>query len=160
MDIKSALLEAFVQYLLPVLCTGLAGLVSWAFLALRRKWEADGKVSRLEAVGIKLTTLASSVVHELEVTIRADLKAAAADGKLTKEEMATIKQHALDKLKQMLGQDGLKEAAEVLGLAGGGLVDHLLSGLVEKAVATVPSKPSLANGAGSPGHFRMPGGLP
>ena len=134
--LKGALLQAFVQYVVPVLFTGLAGLIGWALVALRRRLEAQAGESRLAKVGLAATTVIDSVVADLEVSLKPELAEATKDGELTKAEIEHLRRVALERVKRTLGEKGLSELAGVLGIAGGA-VDQLLQGLIERSVARV-----------------------
>ncbi|MBJ6762813.1 hypothetical protein JGU66_18775 [Myxococcaceae bacterium JPH2] len=130
--IGSALVGAVVQAL-PVVCTALAGLIAAALYALTRMLSAQGTESKLAQVLSRASTLAEAVVREVQVTLRAELEKAAADGVLTTDELAKIKAAAVAQLKASLGEHGLKELQDVLRLTAGNIGVYL-GGLIEAAV--------------------------
>ncbi len=133
---QGPLLTAFVQYLLPIIMTGLSGLLGWA-MTLGVNWvkaKADGakagtaQQKALHAVSVASEGAAAVVAH-LNATVVDRMKAAAADGVITAEEAAKVKADALAELKKL--------PAPILGaLSGffGGSLDTYLSGLIEQHV--------------------------
>ena len=79
---------------------------------------------------IKSTAL--SVVNELNQTVVDDLKIKSEDGKLTEEEIADIKEKALDTLKYVLEQDVIDELEEFVYD-----INSYLSAIIEDAVRQV-----------------------
>lgn len=138
-DVKSALLSAFIQYVLPVLATGLSALLAWVFVQLGKKYGADATGSKKSQVLNHLFTLAQSVVADLEATLKPQLLAATADGVLTPVEVGLLRDSALNRLKFLAGEKGLAEAQFLLGMTGGAL-EGFLMGLIEKAVDGQPAK--------------------
>lgn len=132
-DLKSALLSLFVQHVLPILATGIGLLGAWALAKLAQKLDSDGKGSKVARLGAWAAHLASTVVADLEVTLRPKLKASTADGKLTPEEVKQLRDEALARLKALAGEKGLEELRKALGIAAPELDKYLL-GLLEKAV--------------------------
>lgn len=80
------------------------------------------------------------------------------DGKLSKEEIAKLRDAAVDRLIQMLGGTGMNEVAKVLGLKGAIQVRQYLSGVVEVAVAALA--PTLVHKAGAVNAPSVPGAAP
>lgn len=138
----SALLSLGVT-LLPYLFAGLMGVTIWALAAWRSKQDAQAGQSKVAAVLSRVLTLAEAVVQDLEATLKPEMKAAAADGRLTREELAKLKSLALDRLKESLGQHGLEELRQVLALAAPSL-GTILSGLVETALDRVKAGKAVA----------------
>lgn len=140
-EVKSQLLSLFVQYLAPLLYTGVLGMVGWMLHHLRAYFQAKAAESKLFQVGARLTDLADSVVADLEATMKPELQAAVADGVLTKAEITRLREVALGRLKQLAGEKGLGEILSVLKIAAPGL-DVYLNGIIEKAVAKLsPANP-------------------
>ncbi len=137
--LKSELLNAFVTYVVPVLFSGLAGLLAWVFVSLRKKLEAEASNSAAAGVGAKVLHLAESVVSDLEISLKPQLAEAAKDGVLTKAEISQLRSVALERLKAMLGAAGIAELEKMLGVPREA-IDKYLMGVVEKAVAVAPSR--------------------
>ena len=126
------LLELFLQYAAPPLLTALGGLAALALKKLNDYLSAKSTESKAAFVGAKLASAASTVVADLNVTLRPQLEAALADGVLTDAEKTKLKETALNTLKAKL-------PAELMGAAQGifgAFLDTHLSGLVEQAVAS------------------------
>ena len=118
-----------VEVLSPVLVAGL----SWLSVKAAQLISAKVKNEYLRGVLVRIDDAVLVAVREVEqVTVDA-LKEANADGQLTAEERAKVKQAALDTVKSHLGLKGLAELAKVLGLEGGA-IEKLLSSRVEAAV--------------------------
>lgn len=142
---QGLLLTLFIQYLLPVLMTGLSALLAWG-MKLGVDWlKAKGETSKAMLAIATMAEGARSVVANLEATIKADMLEAAKDGVITKEEGARIKAHAMDELKKMPAPL-LKTAASLFG----GNVETYLGGLIERTVtaqklpAPAPAGPAVA----------------
>ncbi|WP_426747236.1 hypothetical protein VZQ01_06745 [Myxococcus faecalis] len=134
-SLSSILASAAVE-VVPVVFAAIAALaVAW-LSGLKGKLQAEAEESRLAAFGARAAQLAESVVRDMEVTLKAELVAASADGQLTKEELQRIKAKALEQLKASLGAHGLAALQQVLGLTGSA-VGTYLSGLIEAALDKV-----------------------
>lgn len=161
-DTKSLLMEAFIKYAVPILFPALAALVAWVLVALRKKLEAQAQESKIAAVGAKVAHFGEVVTRELEATLKPELKAATADGKLTPEEYKKLRDIAMARLKSLLAEQGLQELEGVLGI-GAGALDGYLGGIIERAVAAIPSE-SLGNSPGGASGViplpSLPGGMP
>lgn len=138
MDIKSALTAAFIQYVLPVLITAIAGGLGWVLVQLGLFIKAKWGESKIAMIAVRVEHLAEIVVADIEATLRPKIAAAAADGQLTAEEGADLKKTAMERLKAMLAERGLLELQGVLGIIAP-QVDTYLSGAIEKAVAAKPA---------------------
>ncbi len=107
--------------------------LTWAAAKLAQYIQAKVKSEYLRGVLVRLDDAVLAAVREVQqVTVEA-IKAASADGKLTPEERAKVKQAAIDSVKSHLGTKGLAELAKILGLEGGA-IEKLLSTRVEAAV--------------------------
>ncbi|NTX59546.1 hypothetical protein HUA74_02615 [Myxococcus sp. CA051A] len=132
----ASILASAVVEVVPVLFAAVAALaVAW-LSGLREKLQAQAKESKLAAIGARATMLAESVVRDMEVTLKAELEAAAADGKLTTAELQHIKAKAMEQLRASLGVHGLAALQHALGLTDG-MVGTFLSGLIEAALDRV-----------------------
>ncbi|MFY1829119.1 hypothetical protein ACN47A_24585 [Myxococcus fulvus] len=134
-SLSSILASAAVE-VVPVVFAAIAALaVAW-LSGLKGKLQAEAEESRLAAFGARAAQLAESVVRDMEVTLKAELVDASADGQLTKDELQRIKNKALEQLKASLGAHGLAALQQVLGLTGSA-VGTYLSGLIEAALDKV-----------------------
>ena len=147
---QGLLLTLFVQYLLPVIATGLSALLGWG-MKLGLDWlKAKGETSKAAHVGAVFAEGAASVVVHLEATMKAELLEASKDGVISPEEGARLKSVALAELKKLPAP----MLAAAASLFGGGL-DTWLSGLVERAVtAQKPAAPSFVPSAPEPAPTR------
>lgn len=133
------------QLLSPVLLAGL----SWLSVKAAQLISANVKNEYLRGVLVRLDDAVVAAVREVQqVTVDA-LKAASADGQLTPDERAKVKQAAIDSVKSHLGTKGIGEIASILGLEDGA-IDKLLSTRVEAAVHDLKSARS-SSGPGTAG---------
>lgn len=131
--LKDALLSTFIQVVLPVLATGLTAVLTWVFAQLALKLGTQKGASKLALVGEKAFHFAQVVVAELDATLKPKLQEMSADGVLTAAEIGQLRDIALNRIKELLAERGLKELQNVLGLVGPQL-DVYLRGLLERAV--------------------------
>ena len=146
---------------LEVLSPALLAAVTWAAAKGAQLITAKIKNETLRGILVRLDDAVLSAVREVQqVTVDA-IKAASADGTLTPDEQAQVKQAAIASVKSYLGPKGIVEIAKVLGLDGIA-VDALLATRVEAAVhdlklahASVESTDASA-GAGTGGTVGVP----
>lgn len=122
------LLEMVLQYVVAPLIPVVGGLLVFALKKLTEYLAAKSHESKAAAVGAKLTGAAASVVAEINATLRPELEAALADGKLTDEEKAKLKTAALQMLKTKLPAELMQAAGGIFG----GFLDTYLGGLIER----------------------------
>lgn len=127
---QSPILTAVLQYVVPALITVLGPLLIWALTALGGFLKAKAGESKVFGVLSVVTEAASSVVAELNVTLKPQLQAALADGVLTDAEKKQLKDAALLVLKTKLPAATLASAQGMFGP----MLDTWLGGLVERAV--------------------------
>lgn len=145
MDLKSTLLELFIQYVLPILATAAFGGLVWLLVQLSRWFAAKGATNRFFLVTERVAHLASVIVADIDATMRPKLKSAAEDGKISPDEAAELKKAALDALKKSLSERGLTQLQGVLDVFGGP-VETYLSGAIERAVTSKRAAEAIALG--------------
>lgn len=123
------LVSTIITALMPVFLAGLA----WLGVKLSSWISSQTENALVENALLRVQHLAFTVVKDLSQTVADAYKAAAADGKLTKDEAKAIKRTAVGTLKSYLGKKGLKELTAATGLEGGAL-DDFLGSTVESAV--------------------------
>lgn len=127
--------EAIALPIVLTLAAALTALISWAV----RKYGKfiDSKIDNdyFNRVLTQTVELVARVVKETQQVVVDELKE---DGKWTKETAAEVKAAALAKIKEYLGEKGLKELADVFGLTDGTLLDELLSSFIESQVQELP----------------------
>jgi hypothetical protein len=107
------------QILTPLVLAAVAA----AAAALAKKWHVQGKVSAGEDLANRVSSVIADTVRALIQTEAEALKAAAADGKLTKEDAAMLKQKAVETVKAHLSPKELAKHVKgsdvnlVLGVA-------------------------------------------
>ncbi|HBF37940.1 MAG TPA: hypothetical protein DDW50_11525 [Firmicutes bacterium] len=99
-----AVIEEIAVYVVPFATTGVTILLTMAGFYLHRNYQT----SKFTQALIILDQIVIAVVQELNQTVVADLKAAKADGKLTKDEAEQIKHKAMELVIKKLGVDMLK----------------------------------------------------
>ena len=144
MDANSIGWKVF-QILSPVLLAGL----SWLSVKAAQLISAKVKNEYLRGVLVRMDDAVLAAVREVQQVTVDSLKAASADGQLTPDERAKVKQAAIDSIKSHLGMKGISEAAKILGLEDGA-IDKLLSTRVEAAVHDLKAARSVS-GPGTAG---------
>ena len=137
MESKSMLLSLFVQYVLPVVGTGVAALLGLALQKVLALLGARTQSTQLASTLMQVGDSVGAAVRHVEQTLRPAIQEATADGKVTPEEAAKLKQAAVDAVKAELG-DRLGGMAKLLGLTPEG-VENFLARRIEAAVHELPS---------------------
>jgi len=141
-----SVLELVLMYVVAPLVPIAFGLLIAALGKLTAFLHAKEKESIGMRVASVLTGAASSVVAELDVTLRPKLEAALADGALTQVEKDQLKAAALDALKSKLPPALLGQAGTIFGP----MLDTYLGGLVERAVTDRAAIAAIAEGPQKP----------
>lgn len=138
--------EELMQQVVPAVASIVGLVISWAVLTLK------GKLSSLLASHVSNTQVrgaldlandvVSTVVLELNQTMRAKFEAAAADGTITAEEAGKLKDEAVSRAKALLGEEGLRR---LKGALGGIDLGTLLAAKVEAKVAETKLPPFFAS---------------
>jgi len=105
---------SFIIFLVLVPLTAIG--VTWLGGRVGELIQAKVNNETLRGVLLRLDDAVVTAVKDLEQTIVADAKVAAADGKISREEARRIKDKAVRRVKSSLGPDGLKQLGSVLGL--------------------------------------------
>lgn len=130
--------ETLVQ-LLPSLLSLLALVLSALVFPALKKWlEAKASASAAAAIALKVEHFAEVTVADLGATLRPTLEAASADGTLSADDVAKLRDAALARMKALLGTEGLSLVQGALGI-GADAVSGYLQGAVEKSVAKAPA---------------------
>jgi hypothetical protein len=134
-----------------VLSPVLLAALTWLAAKVAQLIHAKVRNEYLRGVLVRLDDAVLAAVREVHQVTVEELKARSADGKLTPEERARVKQVAIDAVKSHLGKRGIGELARVLGLEGGA-IDKLLATRVEAAVHDLKrARASHTNGISGPG---------
>lgn len=126
-------MENFIADILPGLVTVagtvITGLISWGLLSAGQYVKTKTGNLMVEYAMTRVSHTAETVVAGLSQTMAAELRAAAADGKLTKEDAFLLRTRALTEVKAQL-------PAVVKKYAGMGVksLDTLIRGKIEQAV--------------------------
>lgn len=147
---KSTLLSVFVQYLLPVFATALAGGLSWV-LGLAGLWlKTKATQSKLASALAQITFIVETVVARVEAAERPLVKEFTADGHISKAEGKRLMDLAVSETMAVAKERGFEEARKLLETFSPA-VEAMLRGIIERALLNLPnSKPSLAIVEASP----------
>lgn len=137
------------QVLSPILLAAL----TWVAAKIAQYIQAKVKNEYLRGVLVRLDDAVLAAVREVQQVTVETIKSASADGRLTPDERARVKQAAIASVKSHLGMKGINELAKILGLETGA-VDRLLSTRVEAAVHDL--KTSRANGVTATTEAALP----
>lgn len=107
--------------------------VAWASMMLPAWIKAKVKNEATAGVLARLTQLAFNVVQEIQQTIVSGL-----GDRATVAQLESARDQALATLKSHLGEKGLKELMDVLGLADNAALERLLITFIESAVHNLP----------------------
>lgn len=91
--------------------------------------------SKAAAFGLNLFNVAQDAVHYVDVTMKADILAAAQDGEITPDEARKLNAEAVATATKWLGEKFPAQAEALVGVAAP-MVSQWLSGVVERAHAT------------------------
>jgi hypothetical protein len=98
-------------YTLPFITTGITVVLTMAGLYLHRNYQNSKLIQAL----LILDQIVIDVVRELNQTVVDELKAAKADGKLTRDEAEQIKHKAIEMILNRVGGDMLKTIQIYMG---------------------------------------------
>ena len=112
MDFINTFSSIIVQVLVPVAAMGIA----WLGRRVGELIQAKVSNETLQGVLIRLDGAVVTAVKDLQQTVVDEAKAAAEDGRISREECRRIKGKAIRQVKSFLGPKGLRELVEVLGL--------------------------------------------
>lgn len=134
-------LELVLQYVVAPLLALLAPVLVAAVAKLATYLHAKESESKAARVGAVLADSASAVVADLNATLKPKLLEALKDGVLTDKEKAELRDTALEALKTKLPASLLASASKQFGP----LLDQVLAGTVEQAVAKAKAVDAVAN---------------
>ena len=132
--------------LVPFAAAGVHWLGSRAGDLIRAKVDNEA----LRGVLLRLNDAVITAVKDLEQTLVDEVKLAAEDGRISREERRRIKDKAVRQVKSYLGPTGLKELKDVLGLWDLAVEDFIGSKVeaavldLRRAEATIPTVPAPA----------------
>lgn len=136
----STVIETLVKVAVPALVTltvgGLAWIARQGAQYFATIWET--KQAKWAAGMNQLMVLAELVVIDIEANERSAIKEATADGRISKEEGGRLFTIAKERIIAMAKEKGFSEAQKLLGVMAPD-ASSLLSGIIERAVATLPT---------------------
>lgn len=157
-SVVNLMLQTAAQWALQMAPLVVLPIVAWVGKQVASFLAAHVHNAKLQGILLRLESHAEAVVRSQFQMVVDDLKADAADGKITPEELeaelAKVKDEALASLKKLLSPEGLAKIEEVLGLDPNGialLLNTVLESVLHKvklqtaAVAAAsgrPTKPS------------------
>lgn len=137
-DLKSALVGAAVQFLLPLafsgVLTGIVALLGFAVAHAKQSLKSEKAQHFASQLGDMLT----AAIAEVRASVEPLVKEAAKDGRITPEEARAIRDAALGKLKAMLGEKGQDLVHKLLGVAQEH-ADTFLTGLLAAEASKLPA---------------------
>jgi hypothetical protein len=134
------LITTLIDIALPVLC----GALTWGAAKAAAWFSAKTKNEYLTATAHRLYDAINTAVNEVEMTVKAEIKAAKADGVITKAEYMQIKASAVALAKTYLGPKGIKAIIEVLGIDSA-LIDKFIGGKIEQSVKAMKDAAATVN---------------
>ena len=131
----SGLLPLFVQHVLPVLLTVLSPIIAIAAGKWAQHVSTKANAAKYELVAAKLTGIVATVIAELEQTVRPQFEVFAQDGEITADEKQKLRDMAVVKIRDYLGDKGLREVSKVLGIPENFVTNYLISVLESRILA-------------------------
>lgn len=132
-------IKTLVKVAVPALITLTVGGLAWILRQVAQYfatvWET--KHAKWAAGMNQLMVLAELVVVDIEAHERSVIKEATVDGKISKEEAARLFALAKERIIALAKERGFAEAQKLLGTMAPDAAS-LLSGIIERAVATLP----------------------
>jgi hypothetical protein len=131
---------------------GLLGTIATTvLLPMLRRWlaaktqdtNASAAIQTLAHEGLRLDAFVEAGVAKAWDVFERDMKEAAADGKVSPEELSKAKTDVLEAVKAYLGSTGMNQLSAVLGI-GGSLLEDFLKAQIEKKVQAAQAAGSLA----------------
>ena len=127
--------DSVIRYALPLSLTGLSIATAWAIVHLGL-WIAQKKdASRSVLFFDKLGHFALIIASDVLANEKPIIDSIAATGRITPADLAALKAKALDRIKFVLGKDGLLSLEDALATLAPG-VESYLSGLASRSVST------------------------
>ena len=108
-------LPSWIPSLIDIGVTVAATAIAFAAKVTSAYLAQKAEESTVNSLVFKVNTLAWLAISDVEQGIASELRAAAADGEITKEEGKRLKSEALRKVKEWLGLRGWREALRVFG---------------------------------------------
>jgi hypothetical protein len=137
METKSALLNAFIEYGLPILATGMFLFLKWALWKWAQKLSTETQTTKAAHLWQKVNGIMMAIVLDLEKTMKPALQDAAKDGSLTRDDGKKLREAALAAFGMYMGAQGKKDITDILGIAVPNL-EAFTGNLLESAVARIP----------------------
>jgi hypothetical protein len=136
-QLKSQALMWLIIVCVPAAVALVFGMAVRALHNLATFLDAKTKDSKLASIAGVVAHKAEAIAADLEATLVPELKAASADGVLDKGDREHLRAVAVEKLKQLLGEQGISTVRDVMQVAGDQLNQYLV-GAIEKAVDKLP----------------------
>lgn len=133
---SDAVMQVFIDVLLPVIVTAIGGLLTTVLLKLNSYLRAKVGLSSVDFATAKLDSVIPAIVAEADATIVAGLRDANADGKITADEARAVMDAVIAKVKQQLGAAGFDELKQHLGVDA----DALLAMIRSRIEASVDAR--------------------
>ena len=128
----------FINTLAPVFATVISGLVSWGLLELSKYVRTKTKNEAINDAMSHICHTVDTTVKDLAQTTVKELKAASADGRLSKEDAMRIKTTAATRVRSQVNDKIQKTAAK-----GVTSLSDMIEAKVEKAVLELKQVPKV-----------------
>ena len=139
--------DILVRYALPLALTALLAATGWAAVRLSAYLNSKTHSTKAFAFLDKLSHFGAIAVQDILQNEKPIIDQIAATGKITPADFKTLSAKALERLKIVLGKDGISTLEQALGVFAPG-VEQYLSGVATKSVlAVVGTGPSNAPNA-------------
>ena len=125
----------FINTLAPVFATVISGLVSWGLLELSKYVRTKTKNEAINDAMSHICHTVDTTVKDLAQTTVKELKAASADGRLSKEDAMRIKTTAATRVRSQVNDKIQKTAAK-----GVTSLSDMIEAKIEKAVLELKSR--------------------
>jgi len=144
MEIIKAAIAQLVPHLADALVTVVLALITLIAARLSAYLREAGKGERLASAMLRLNDAVGTAVREIEQTVRPLVVAAAADGRITPEEAAQLKDAAMASARRYMGAHVGADLKKILGVTEDDF-DRLLDAKVEAAVHDLRLRTKVAN---------------
>lgn len=136
---KSALLNAFIQYVVPVLGVAIGSGLSWVFVQLGLFVGAHYGATKWGSAMAQLTQVFALAVRTIEARLRPLVKEFSADGGISLMEAKKLRDAAIEEAKAIAKTNGFELAEKLLADLSPAAAS-LLDGFVEQAVARMKTE--------------------
>ena len=124
------LLTVCAQAMIPVIGSLVTGLVTWIGVEARKYIKAKAENALVENALTRISHTVETVVSDLSMTLAAEMKAQADDGRLTMDNAKFLKCTAVERIRNQLPATVMKDAS--LGVNS---IESFMSSKIEQSLA-------------------------